>query len=119
MTEKNYNISICLSKFKNTVILDTKRRKVKCIVIPIEENSIFISKNGLAYMNLYANPYEFLDENERTHELVLVQKNTKSPYKPKKKIMGYISKSKNSFVVKKNSDVIKMPYGNKDNTSGE
>jgi hypothetical protein len=50
MSDKNYKVSICLSKFKNTVILDTKRKKVKCIVIPIEENDIFISKKGACYI---------------------------------------------------------------------
>lgn len=120
MSEKNYKVSICLSKFKNAVILDTKRKKVKCIVIPIEENNIFISKKGLAYLNLYANPYEIVEEDGYTHELVLAKRQNKSPYKSKKKIMGYMSENdRYQFVVKKESDIIKMPYGSQDNTSGE
>ena len=54
----NYNIKLDLSKLCKTTTMDIqgKTGKVKCVVIPVEENDIFVSKKtGSIYLHLTAN----------------------------------------------------------------
>jgi hypothetical protein len=53
----NYNIRLNLAKFKKTTIMDIqgKSGKVKCVVIPIEENGIYVSdKTGNIFLDVSA-----------------------------------------------------------------
>lgn len=53
----NYNIRLNLAKFNKTTIMDIqgKSGKVKCVVIPIEENGIYISdKTGNIFLDVSA-----------------------------------------------------------------
>lgn len=110
---KNLKISLCLSKLKNAVILETKRHNIKCIVIPIEENSIYVSEKGLAYLNMYANAYSEPKEDGTTHEIVGImsekEKKKRSYFRPqKKRIIGYVKTVRNGFTIQENSDVVKI-----------
>lgn len=50
----NYNIKLDLTKLKNVSIVNSTKRGL-VVVIPIEENEIFVSeKTGSAYINLKA-----------------------------------------------------------------
>ena len=65
----NYNIKLDLSKLCKTTTMDIqgKTGKVKCVVIPVEENGIFLSdKTGNIYLDFTA--YERKEESfGRTH----------------------------------------------------
>lgn len=53
-----YNIKIDLSKLNKVAVTDIQgqRGRVKCVVIPVEENDIFVSdKTGSIYLDLTAN----------------------------------------------------------------
>ena len=50
----NFNIKIDLKKLRNAECLDNVNGKGKCIVIPVEDNEIFLSERGAAYLQLNA-----------------------------------------------------------------
>lgn len=54
----NYNIKLDLSKLNKVAVTDIqgKNGRVKCVVIPVEENSVFVSeKTGNIYLDFVAN----------------------------------------------------------------
>lgn len=53
----NYNIKIDLSKLEKVAVTDIQGRngKVKCVVIPVDDNAIYVSeKTGNIYLDLIA-----------------------------------------------------------------
>lgn len=51
----NYNLKLDFSKLKKVGMANITGKtgnKVKCVVIPVEENNIFLSEKGGIYMNL-------------------------------------------------------------------
>lgn len=57
MNEKNYNVKIDLAKLNKvgaTLIKGRSGNSVKCVVIPVEENDIFISEKGGIYLDITA-----------------------------------------------------------------
>lgn len=56
MSERSYNIKLDLSKLKNTgacKLVGRTGEKV-CVVIPVEDNNIFLSEKGGMYLDLTA-----------------------------------------------------------------
>lgn len=57
MNEKNYNIKLDLAKLTKVAAVNLTGKtgeKVKCVVIPIQENDIFVSEKGGIYIDLTA-----------------------------------------------------------------
>lgn len=78
----NYNIKINLLRFRNAEIVESKKRG-RVIVIPIEENEIYVSpKTNSAYLNIRAKEKE---TDSMSHFLRHHKSNGKSP------ICGYMS----------------------------
>lgn len=70
----NFDINLDLLKFKNSALLDLQRNgtPVKCIVIPIEENSLFIGKDNKAvYANFRATAMQSQNKYGNTHYVKL------------------------------------------------
>lgn len=57
MSERNYNVKLDLSKLTKVAAVNLTGRsgeKVKCVVISVEENEIFLSEKGGIYLDLTA-----------------------------------------------------------------
>ncbi|MGN1155432.1 MAG: hypothetical protein ACI4TK_04585, partial [Agathobacter sp.] len=70
----NFDINLDLLKFKNSALLDLQRNgtPVKCIVIPIEENSLFVGKDGKSvYANFRAMAMQSQNKYGNTHYVKL------------------------------------------------
>lgn len=70
----NFDINLDLLKFKNSALLDLQRNgtPVKCIVIPIEENSLFVGKDNKAvYANFRATAMQSQNKYGNTHYVKL------------------------------------------------
>ena len=70
----NFDIKLDLLKFRNSALIDLQRNgaPVKCIVIPVEENSIFIGKgNKSAYAGFRASTMRTNDQYGNTHYIKL------------------------------------------------
>lgn len=55
MSEKNYIIKLDFAKLKKVGVANITGKsgnKVKCVLIPVEENNIFLSEKGGIYMDL-------------------------------------------------------------------
>lgn len=53
---KNYNVKLNLTKLNNayTSVVNTPSGNKMCVIIPVEENNIFLSQKGSAYLNMVA-----------------------------------------------------------------
>lgn len=57
MSERNYNIKLDLAKLNKVAAVNLTGKtgeKVKCVVIPVEDNDIFLSEKGGIYLDLTA-----------------------------------------------------------------
>lgn len=57
MNEKNYRVKINLAKLQKVAAVNLKGKtgnSVKCVVIPVEDNDIFLSEKGGIYLDLMA-----------------------------------------------------------------
>lgn len=57
MSKRNYNVKLDLAKLNKVAAVNLTGKtgeKVKCVVIPVEENDIFLSEKGGIYLDLTA-----------------------------------------------------------------
>lgn len=67
----NYNIRLDLAKLEKVGVANITGRtgkKVKCVLIPVEENDVFLSEKGGAYLDLVA--FEMKEERYGQSHLV-------------------------------------------------
>lgn len=75
--EDSGTVSLYLNRLKNVDIIDVKGKK--CVVIPVEDNGIYISQKGTMVLSYFMS--KMYEEDKYGHSHVLKRKLSKDEYK--------------------------------------
>lgn len=104
---ESLSISIDLTKLENAVVkpLKGKSGMIDCVIIPIEQNNIFVSNKGSAYLDLVANKMSSVKYGQ-THIIKrsLPKDVYKSMTKEERIAMPVVGSLKPIFIASNNSD---------------